>query len=72
MSNSVIEAMEKSLESEEWGCYGWWLMLMLLSSVYVACSQGAKRCHDLGHSGWFQLIPLYGLWMLLKRGTART
>ena len=31
---------------------------------YVMLATGARRCHDLGHSGWFQIIPFYFLIML--------
>jgi uncharacterized membrane protein YhaH (DUF805 family) len=36
----------------------WWFLL----------AQGAKRCHDLGHSGWWQIVPLYGLLMAFEDG----
>ncbi|MGB3801985.1 MAG: DUF805 domain-containing protein [Lewinella sp.] len=40
----------------------------LVGLTYVGLAQGAKRCHDRGNSGWYQLIPLYPLWMLFAEG----
>jgi len=36
--------------------------------LWFLFSQGAKRCHDRGNSGWFQLIPFYSFWMLFGKG----
>jgi uncharacterized membrane protein YhaH (DUF805 family) len=48
--------------------YAQLMLLFLLPGLIFLWAQGAKRCHDLGNSGWFQLIPLYGLWMLFQDG----
>lgn len=42
--------------------------LALSPGLWFIITQGAKRCHDRGNSGWWQLIPLYGLWMLFGDG----
>jgi uncharacterized membrane protein YhaH (DUF805 family) len=40
------------------------IFLFFIPVVYFMLAQGAKRCHDRGNSGWYQMIPFYALWML--------
>lgn len=40
------------------------LALICIPAYWFLLAQGAKRCHDRGNTGWFQIIPFYGLWML--------
>lgn len=42
--------------------------LSLIPFLWFIWSQGARRCHDLGNTGWWQLIPFYALWMLFEDG----
>jgi uncharacterized membrane protein YhaH (DUF805 family) len=42
--------------------------VLIIPMIWFLWAQGAKRCHDLGNSGWYQLIPFYGLWMLFAAG----
>lgn len=44
------------------------LILAYIPMLWFLWAQGAKRCHDRGNSGWFQIIPFYGLWMLFGDG----
>jgi uncharacterized membrane protein YhaH (DUF805 family) len=48
-------------------CLGLYIGTMILFYWFLY-AQGAKRCHDVGHSGWWQLIPFYFLWMLFQDG----
>lgn len=44
------------------------MYIFLIPVYWFIIAQSAKRCHDRGNSGWFQLIPFYGLWMLFAEG----
>lgn len=43
-------------------------VLLCLPALWFMITQGAKRCHDRGNSGWYQIIPFYELWMLFAKG----
>lgn len=45
-----------------------WSIIIIPFAVWMILAQGSKRCHDLSHSGWWQLIPFYFLWMLFAKG----
>ncbi len=50
---------------------GIWVPLIYLNmtpAYWFLWAQGAKRCHDLGNSGWWQIVPFYIFWMLFQDG----
>ena len=44
------------------------LIILLIPSLWFTWAQGAKRCHDRGNNGWYQIIPFYLLWLLFADG----
>jgi len=41
------------------------LLILYIPLIWFILAQGAKRCHDLGTSGWMQLIPFYNPFIML-------
>lgn len=44
-------------------------LVIAIPALWFLLAQGAKRSHDLGNSGWYQLIPFYVLWLLFQDST---
>ncbi|MDB5272278.1 MAG: rane protein [Chitinophagaceae bacterium] len=44
------------------------LGLLLFPMIWIFWAQGAKRCHDLGKIGWYQIIPFYFIALLFVKG----
>ena len=48
------------------------LIISVFFILWIFFANGAKRCHDLGKSGWWQIIPFYVFIMLLKKSEPNT
>lgn len=65
ISLSLVDAISRGKMQGPIGYIIWLLVLIILCvNLYI----GAKRCHDLGHNGFWQFIPFYSLWMLIAKG----
>ena len=40
------------------------VLVSFIPIIWFLWAQGAKRCHDRGNSGWYQIIPFYGFVLL--------
>ncbi|MEK6154552.1 DUF805 domain-containing protein [Flavobacteriaceae bacterium 3-367] len=45
-----------------------WALIPHLAAIYFVLAQGAKRCHDMDKSGFYQLIPFYIFVMFFQEG----
>lgn len=45
---------------------GFFVVSVLMLWITVATC--TRRCHDLGHNGFWQIIPFYGIWMGFVKG----
>lgn len=56
------------LAVEYFGMEEYFAFIFTIPALWFLYAQGAKRCHDRGNSGWYQIIPFYILWLLFGDG----
>ncbi|MCG2419338.1 DUF805 domain-containing protein [Aequorivita sp. F47161] len=56
---------------EQLNISGLQLLLPFAAAYWFLVAQGAKRCHDLGNNGFYQLIPFYIFAMIFSEGEKR-
>lgn len=66
--NLPMNLVPEDTDDIGWGVFCIIWLLLLIPYYWFTIAQNTKRCHDLGHSGWWQLIPFYGFWLLFDEG----
>jgi uncharacterized membrane protein YhaH (DUF805 family) len=62
----ILEVLDNTLHSEGL------IFIAIIPMLWFMLAQGAKRCHDRGNNGGWQLIPFYSLWLLFADGEPET
>ena len=44
------------------------VLVLSVLMIWASIATNTRRCHDLGHNGFWQLIPFYGIWMGFVKG----
>lgn len=65
ISITIISLLTEGVEETIGGAI---LLLLYIPLLWFIYAQGAKRCHDVGNSGWFLLIPFYFVFLIFKDG----
>ena len=44
------------------------ILVLAIIMIWAGLATNTRRCHDLGHNGFWQLIPFYWIWMAFVEG----
>ena len=66
--NSIVSLILMSINAASNGSAIGIVLLCYIPLCWFGLAQGVKRCHDLGNSGWYVIIPFYALWLIFQDG----
>ena len=65
--SSMIEVVLRCIDSTPRGP-GIIVLIYNLAVLVPSIAVGVRRMHDTDHSGWFLLVPIYSLILLVRKG----
>ena len=69
MDSIVISILAGYMDTETYAPVAHLISLIACAPfAFFYFAQGAKRCHDISTSMWWQLVPFFGLLLVLKKG----
>ena len=67
--NLYYFVMQIYISMQGWYDIGWGSFIFMLFASSIMIFQQIKRSHDMGHSGWFVLIPVFNpIWLMFAEG----
>jgi len=63
-------AMDPILEGDPGVFVSIIVLALCVLMIWITIATNTRRCHDLGHNGFWQLIPFYGIWLGFVKWTA--
>lgn len=65
---AVLMVRHLLITEETMTVYNKMMVVLVYISFHVCSAQGVKRCHDIGHTGRFMVVPFHILVLLAKKG----
>ena len=69
---NVVVGMILSLLTSVSEIFGILYVVFAIVTLVPSLAVGIRRMHDTGHSGWFILVPIYNLILVLHLGEHKT